>query len=153
LRVYREEDGHKIENESNSSLIIDCIIACFPATAGSIYGQQATQEESEGDLEVVLNGEVFTTGQTITISGSVDDPRDQPVLNIEVVDPEGGVVERASPEITADDTFTFSFEAGKPDPSMLGDKPMTVSGNYRVTVTYLPSSQVLMKSILNLSIL
>jgi hypothetical protein len=74
----------------------------FPATMVPIYGQQL-QTESEGDLEVVLNGEVFTTGQTITISGSVDDPGDQPLLNIEVVDPEGVVVERASPEITADD--------------------------------------------------
>jgi hypothetical protein len=117
-------------------LLLILLLACFPATTGSIYGQQATQEESEGDLEVVLNGEVFTTGQTITISGSVDDPSDQPILNIEIVDPEGGIVERASPEITADNTFTFSFEAGLPDPSLLGDKPMTVSGNYRVTVTY-----------------
>jgi hypothetical protein len=120
-------------------LLLILLLACFPATTGSIYGQQATQEESEGDLEVVLNGEVFTTGQTITISGSVDDPSDQPILNIEIVDPEGGIVERASPEITADNTFTFSFEAGLPDPSLLGDRPMTVSGNYRVTVTYVAS--------------
>jgi hypothetical protein len=120
-------------------LLLILLLACFPATTASIYGQQATQEESEGDLSVVLNGEVFTTGQTITISGSVDDPNDQPILNIEIVDPEGGIVERASPEITADNTFTFSFEAGLPDPSLLGDKPMTVSGNYRVTVTYVAS--------------
>jgi hypothetical protein len=120
-------------------LLLVLLLACFPATTGSIYGQQVTQEESEGDLEVVLNGEVFTTGQTITISGSIDDPGDQPILNIEIVDPEGGIVERASPEITADNTFTFSFEAGLPDPSLLGDKPMTVSGNYRVTVTYVAS--------------
>ncbi|HEU0145074.1 MAG TPA: hypothetical protein VFQ47_09840, partial [Nitrososphaera sp.] len=100
--------------------------------------QGEAQEESEGDLQVVLNGEVFTTGDTITISGSVDDPDDQPILNIEVVDPESSVVARASPPITADDTFTFSFEAGGRDPFMLGDRPMTVSGNYRVTVTYLP---------------
>jgi hypothetical protein len=82
----------------------------FPATMVPIYGQQL-QTESEGDLEVVLNGEVFTTGQTITISGSVDDPGDQPLLNIEVVDPEGGVVERASPEITADVSISYDLHA------------------------------------------
>jgi len=47
---------------------------------------------------------------------------------------------RAFPEKTADDTFTFSFEAGERDPLVLGgDEPMTVSGNYRVSVTYFPS--------------
>ena len=115
-------------------------LVSFPATIVSIYGQQEPQTESEGDLEVVLNGEVFTTGQTITISGSIDDPGDQPQLDIEVVDPEGNVVVRAFPEITAVDTFTFSFEAGERDLLTLGgDEPMTVSGNYRVAVTSLVS--------------
>lgn len=50
------------------------------------------------------------------------------------------MVVRAFPEITADDTFTFSFEAGERDLLTLGgDEPMTVSGNYRVSVTYFPS--------------
>ena len=112
----------------------------FPATAISTHGQQTTQEESEGDLEVDLNGEVFTTGQIITISGSIGDPGDQPILNIEVLDPEGSIVARASPVITQDNnTFKFSFEAGGQGPFMFGNKPMTISGNYRVTVTYLHS--------------
>jgi hypothetical protein len=31
---------------------------------------------------------------------------------IDVIDPESTIVLQASPELTADDTFTYSFEAG-----------------------------------------
>src|SRR3954447_3807590 len=67
------------------ALLLVLLSAFFPATTLSVNGQQEIQEESEGDLEVILNGELFTTGQTITISGSIDDPGDQPLLGIEVV--------------------------------------------------------------------
>jgi hypothetical protein len=47
------------------------------------------------------------------------------------------VVARAFPEITADDSLTFSVEAGGRDLLALGgDEPMTVSGNYRMVLTY-----------------
>ena len=94
------------------------------------------QVDSEGDLEATLNGESFTTGETITISGTVEDPNTQSLVNIEVIDPESEVVVRAFPEITADDTFTFSFVAGEEDGVEIIE-PMEVSGNYRVVVTFL----------------
>jgi hypothetical protein len=94
------------------------------------------QVESEGDLEATLNGESFTTGETITISGIVEDPNTQSLVSIEIIDPESEVVVRAFPEITADDTFTFSFIAGE-DGDVEIVEPMEISGNYRVVVTFL----------------
>ncbi|MGH9990776.1 MAG: hypothetical protein ACREAS_10100, partial [Nitrososphaera sp.] len=42
--------------------------------------QGEVQVESEGDLEATLNGESFTTGNTITISGTVEDPNTQSMV-------------------------------------------------------------------------
>jgi hypothetical protein len=93
--------------------------------------------ESDGDLEDVgLNAEVFTNGDKITISGSIEDPGTDPLIKIEVIDPEGQIVAGDFPKLTADDTFTYTFEAGNPEHYILAKSPMTVGGNYRVTVTY-----------------
>ncbi len=105
-----------------------------------VYAQAGgAQEESEGDLTVVINGETFTTGQTITISGSVDDPGPNPP-HIQVFDPEGTKVATGLPNLSADNTFTLSFVAGDNDnPMLLADGPMNIGGNYRVSVTWMPS--------------
>jgi hypothetical protein len=93
--------------------------------------------ESDGDLEDVgLNTEVFTTGDNITVSGSIDDPVNQPTLLITVIDPEGQTVAMDAPQLTADDTFTYTFEAGGDDFMPMAEAPMKVGGNYRVTVQY-----------------
>jgi hypothetical protein len=97
--------------------------------------QGEVQVESEGDLEATLNGESFTTGDTITISGTLEDPNIESFVNIEVIDPESEVVVRAYPEITADDTFTFSFVAGEDEEFEIVE-PMDESGNYRVVVSF-----------------
>jgi hypothetical protein len=95
------------------------------------------ERESDGDLEDVgLNAEVFTNGDEITISGSIEDPETDPLVKIEVIDPEGQIVAGDFPKLTADDTFTYTFEAGKGGDYILAKTPMTVGGNYRVTITY-----------------
>ena len=108
----------------------------FAANIMMVSAQQGEiQVESEGDLEATLNGESFRTGDTITISGTVEDPNTQSFVNIEVIDPESEVVVQAYPELTADDTFTFSFVAGEEEGIEVVE-PMEVSGNYRVVVTF-----------------
>ena len=116
------------------------IFTATTTTTSNIFAQSGgAQEESEGDLTVVINGETFTTGQTITISGSVDEPGTSPP-QIQIFDPVGTVVATAFPNLSADNTFTFSLVAGEnDDPMLLAEGPMDRGCNYRVSVTFFPS--------------
>lgn len=134
-----------IENNKNKVLIVAVVAFLFifiatTTTTSNIFAQSGgAQEESEGDLTVVINGETFTTGQTITISGSVDEPGTSPP-HIQIFDPVGTVIAQAFPNLSADNTFTFSLVAGEnDDPLLLAEGPMDRGGNYRVSVTFLPS--------------
>src|SRR5829696_6231905 len=115
-------------------LIVGCIVA-FTTTITVIAQQGDIQVESEGGLEATLNGESFRTGDTITVSGTLEDPEIQSFVTIEVIDPESRTVVQAYPEITADDTFTYSFEAGEEEEFEINE-PMVRSGNYRMVVSF-----------------
>jgi hypothetical protein len=126
-----------------ASLIIIIMSVAVSAMMSSlfipVYAQAGgAQEESDGDLTVVINGETFTTGQTIVISGSVDEPGFMEP-QIEVFDPTGDKVVVTFPSLSADNTFTYSFVAGDPEDNFLAESQMDASGNYRVTVTFFPS--------------
>ena len=121
-----------------TALVITPTYAQFGATPSSettIGTTGEAQVESEGDLEATLNGESFRTGDTITISGTIEDPNSQSFVTIEIIDPESEVVVQAYPELTADDAFTFSFEAGEEGDIEIVE-PMELSGNYRGVVTF-----------------
>jgi hypothetical protein len=111
-------------------------IVAFTTTITTAVAQQGDiQVESEGGLEATLNGESFRTGDTITVSGTLEDPEIQSFVTIEVIDPESRTVVQAYPEIAADDTFTYSFEAGEEEEFEINE-PMVRSGNYRMIVSF-----------------
>jgi PKD repeat protein len=105
--------------------------------------QQQTQSQSTSDsggLTAAINSDSFTTGETITISGSVAQLGSSSNVVIEITDPQGQLVKRGFPALSStDNTFTYSFGAGEQE-QFDTNAPMVASGNYLVKVRYFPPS-------------
>ena len=133
--------------ESMNKLILVCIAVLFfmvcalpPSSSSSSFAQQQEGEPqvgSDGGLTATLNGESFTTGDTIIVSGTVEEQDPQSYVSIEVYDPQRRTVERELVRVSEDNAFTYSFVAGEQaefDP----DFWMQNSGTYRMVVRYTP---------------
>src|SRR5688572_14452874 len=101
--------------------------------------QGEPQIETDGGLTATLNGDSFTAGDIITVSGSIvlRGPYSEALIN--VIDPEGKTVELVYVRVTADNEFTqftHSFVAGENEGKPDYEEPMVTSGNYRMVVQF-----------------
>src|SRR5687768_13538591 len=103
--------------------------------------QGEPQVKSDRGLTATLNGDSFTTGDIITVSGSIDVRGPYSEALVHVVDPEGKTVELvyvravAAGEFTQ---FTHSFVAGENEGKPDDEEPMVTSGNYRMIIQFGP---------------
>jgi plastocyanin len=138
-----------------------------PTEASSL--PRETESDRVRGLTATLNGDTFTTGNIITVNGTVEEREPGSFVGIEVIDPQSEIVERGVSPITADNnTFTYSFVAGEQQEEGGGegggagegqqqqqeeqeedeefsyiDEPMVTSGNYRMVLTYFPPGEPL----------
>ena len=101
--------------------------------------QGEPQVETDGGLTATLNGDSFTTGDIITVSGSIEVRGPYSEALIHVIDPEGKTVELVYVRVTAANEFTqftHSFVAGENEGKPDYEEPMVTSGNYQMIVQF-----------------
>ncbi|MDP9016389.1 MAG: hypothetical protein M3M87_06510, partial [Thermoproteota archaeon] len=117
--------------------VIVALAIFFSATFEIAHAQQQQQMGSDDGLAAMLNGESFTTGDKVTVNGTVQERESNSYVSIEVYDPQRRTVERELVHVNEDGEFTYSFVAGEQaefDP----DFWMQNSGTYRMVVRYTP---------------
>lgn len=114
----------------------------FSQNIGTGSAQQGEpQVETDGALTATLNGDSFSTGDIITVSGSIEVRGPYSEASIHVIDPEGKTVELVYVRVTAANEFTqftHSFVAGENEGKPDYEEPMVTSGNYRMVVQFGP---------------
>jgi hypothetical protein len=101
--------------------------------------QGEPQVETDGGLTATLNGESFTTGDIITVIGSVEERGPYSEALIQVIDPEGKTVELVHVTAVSAGNFTqfyHSFVAGENEEKPEDEEPMVTSGNYQMVVQF-----------------
>lgn len=130
-------------SEVMNKLVLLCIAAllfmAYVVTSSSSFAQQQGEPQvgSDEGLTATLNGDSFTTGDTIIVNGTVEERDANSYVSIEVYDPQRRTVEQELVPVSANNEFNYSFVAGEQaefDP----DFWMQDSGTYRMAVRYTP---------------
>ena len=120
------------------ALILALTVMLVTCNFTIISAQQQVPSDG-GGLTAALNGNSFTTGDAITVSGSIEERGAGSRVSIDVTNPQGETVKRGFPPLGLDNTFSYSFVAGvqqQHDPNA----PMLTSGSYTMVVRYFPPS-------------
>ncbi|MDQ3853188.1 MAG: hypothetical protein M3299_10180, partial [Thermoproteota archaeon] len=118
------------------TITLTATIAIILLTSNFTIIKAQQQVESDGGLTATLNGSSFTRGDTITVSGTVGERDPDSNVLIRVIDPQSNEVEAGVVDVSADNTFTYSFVAGEQEEFDFNE-PMVASGNYRMVVSYI----------------
>jgi hypothetical protein len=131
--------SHAIKVISLTAIAAALLFSANIETGSAQQGEP--QVETDGGLTATLNGDSFTTGDIITVSGSIEVRGPYSEALIHVIDPEGKTVELVYVRVTAANEFTqftHSFVAGDNEGKPDYEEPMVTSGNYRIVVQFGP---------------
>src|SRR5215217_6457148 len=130
-------------------VLMATLAASFPLT--SVFGQfqlptteqqQAGEPEveSDGGLTATLNGETFGKGDTVSVSGTVEERDGSAHMYATIIDPAGIEISTDSITVGSDLTFRYGFVAGE-------DDEMTTAGTYTVEIQYFPPGDAAIQSV------
>ena len=103
-----------------------------PSQQQEQQGAGEQQVESDGGLTATLNGETFGRGDTVSVSGTVEERDGSASMYATIIDPDGIELGTYSINVGSDMTFRYGFVAGE------DISEMTKAGTYTVQIQYFP---------------
>jgi hypothetical protein len=144
LEIMRLSPSRLFAFEINVMSLTALAALLFSANIETGSAQQGEpQVQTDGGLTATLNGDIFTTGDIITVSGSIEERGPYSEALIHVIDPEGKTVELVYVRAVAANEFTqftHSFIAGENEGKPDDEEPMVISGNYQMVVQFGPEN-------------
>ncbi|MGH9989384.1 MAG: hypothetical protein ACREAS_03015, partial [Nitrososphaera sp.] len=95
-------------------------------------GGEEPEVASDGGLTATLNGETFGKGDTVSVSGTVEERDGSASMYAIIIDPDGINLGTYSINVGSDMTFRYGFVAGE------DISEMTKAGTYTVQIQYFP---------------
>lgn len=128
----------------NVGMIIQSSYAQFSEQLEGQQQEQATGEEqvaSDGGLTATINGETFGKGDTISVTGTVEERDGSASMYATIIDPDGIELGTDSINVGSDMTFRYGFVAGE------GTSDMTKAGTYTIQIQYFPPGNADIESV------
>ncbi len=110
------------------------------ALATTTVEEEEPEVESDGGLTARLNGVTFGRGDTVTVTGTVEERDGSASMYATIIDPAGIEISTNSIAVGSDLTFRYGFVAGEVD-------EMTTAGIYTVQIQYFPPGDAGIQSV------